>query len=467
MDYSVQMQTISSAISSAIWRFCALAAIMLLSAPVHAGDWRAGTASIKITPERPMWMSGYASRDRPAEGTSIDLWAKVLLLEDPQGTRAALITLDLVGIDRDFSQRVCTELREKFSLERRQVALCVSHTHSGPVVGSNLMAMYSLDETQRQLIVDYTADLQTKIVNLVGRAIAGLAPAKIAWGTGHSTIAVNRRNNKEPDVPRLREQGALVGPVDYDVPVLSVRRPTGELTAIVFGYACHATVLPFFDWSGDYPGFAQIELERAHPGTLALFFAGCGADQNPLPRRSVDLAREYGRSLAQSVDATLAGVMAPVEGALDLQYSECPLALADLPTRDDLVTQSQGTDKYVAQRARLLLKQIDAGQPLSPIYPYPIQHWRLGGDLQWVLLGGEVVVDYSLRLKRELGRERTWVAAYANDVMAYIPSLRVLKEGGYEGGGAMVYYGLPTVWSPAVEESIVTGVHALAPRRHP
>jgi hypothetical protein len=39
--------------------------------------------------------------------------------------------------------------------------------------------------------------------------------------------------------------------------------------------------------------------------------------------------------------------------------------------------------------------------------------------------------------------------------MAYIPSRRVLAEGGYEGGGAMVYYGLPTVWSPDVEELIV------------
>jgi hypothetical protein len=439
----------------------------MAGAATQAADWRAGTARIKITPERPMWMSGYASRDRPAEGTSIDLWAKALVLEDPRGTRAALITLDLVGIDRDFSQRVCQELQDKVGLERRQIALCVSHTHSGPVVGQNLMTMYSFDETQRQLVADYTAELDSKIVSLVEKAMAGLASAKVSWGTGHSTIAVNRRNNKETDVPRLREQGALLGPVDYDVPVLAIRRPAGELAAVVFGYACHATVLSAYDWSGDYPGFAQLELERSHPETLALFFAGCGADQNPLPRRSVELARDYGRSLAQSVDAVLEGVMTPVAGDFDLQYSELPLALAELPTRDDLLNQAQGKDKYIAQRARLLLAQVDAGRPLSPNYPYPLQHWRLGDGLQWVFLGGEVVVDYALRLKRELGPERTWIAAYANDVMAYIPSLRVLKEGGYEGGGAMVYYGLPTVWSPAVEESIIAGVHALIGRRNP
>jgi hypothetical protein len=101
---------------------------------------------------------------------------------------------------------------------------------------------------------------------------------------------------------------------------------------------------------------------------------------------------------------------------------------------------------------------------LRKTYPYPVQVWQVGNDLKLVTLGGEVVVDYSLRLKRELGQGRTWVMGYANDVMAYIPSLRVLKEGGYEGGGAMVYYGLPTVWAPRVEEHILATVREQAAR---
>jgi hypothetical protein len=424
-------------------------------------DWRAGAAKVKITPTRPLWMSGYASRDHAAEGTSIDLWAKALVLEDPRGSKAALVTLDLVGIDRDLSQRVCAGLAEKHKLERSEIALCSSHTHSGPVVGRTLMTMYTLDETQRQLVADYTADLEAQLIKLVGQALEQLAPARLAWGNGRSTIAVNRRTNVEADVPRLRAQGLLKGPVDYDVPVLSIRKPDGELSAIVFGYACHSTVLPFYDWSGDYPGFAQLELEKVHPGAVALFFAGCGGDQNPLPRRSVDLAREYGRSLAGSVDAVLGGVMNAIDGDLDAQYSEVAVALDKLPERDELVRDSQSTSKYVALRANALLKQIDEGRPLSQTYPYPVQIWRLGPGLTWVTLGGEVVVDYSLRLKKELGPDHTWVAAYTNDVMAYIPSQRVLKEGGYEGGGAMLYYGLPTVWGPEVEETIVKAAHEL------
>jgi hypothetical protein len=437
------------------------ATILTADSAVQGGDWQAGVAKVRITPERPMWMSGYASRTHPADGTTTDLWAKALVLEDDEGLRALLVTLDLVGIDRDFSQQVCATLKEKYKLERRQIALCSSHTHSGPVVGRVLLSMYAFDDVQKQLVADYTNELENKLVALVGEAIANIAPARIAWANGHSTIAVNRRTNVEREVPQVREQGLLKGPVDHEVPVLSVRRLDGKLSAIVFGYACHATVVDFYQWSGDYPGFAQIELEKSHPEAVALFFAGCGGDQNPLPRRTLDHAQEYGRSMARSVDAVLAGVMKRVEGGLVTRYAEVPLALDTLPTRDQILKQLESKNKYEMYRAQMLLKQIDGGRPLSQTYPYPLQAWFLGTELQWITLGGEVVVDYSLRLKRELGPGRTWIAAYTNDVMAYIPSRRVLKEGGYEGGGAMLYYGLPTVWSDAVEETLVLGVREL------
>jgi neutral ceramidase len=88
-------------------------------------------------------------------------------------------------------------------------------------------------------------------------------------------------------------------------------------------------------------------------------------------------------------------------------------------------------------------------------YPYPVQTWILGDGPKWAFLGGEVVVDYSLRLKRELGDGNTWIAGYSNDVMAYIPSERVLTEGGYEGASAMLYYTLPSAWAPGLEDKIV------------
>jgi hypothetical protein len=245
--------------------------------------------------------------------------------------------------------------------------------------------------------------------------------------------------------------------------VLVVRSPkSGDVSAVVFGYACHATTLSFYQWSGDWPGFAQIELEKRFPGATAMFVAGCGADQNPLPRRTAQLAEEYGRQAAAGVAETMKASLRQVEGRLESRYAETSLPFAALPTREQLDKDAASTDKFVAQRAKLLRAQLDRDGKLPPTYPYPVQVWKIGDGPTLVLLGGETVVDYSLRLKRELGSHRTWVAGYANDVMAYIPSRRVLDEGGYEGGGAMVYYGLPSPWAPDVEERIVREVRRLA-----
>ncbi len=439
---------------------CTLLVTLLMAGLGRAEPtWKAGVARVCITPKQYMWMSGYAARTHPATGKLHDLWAKALAVEDPGGHRVVLVTMDLVGIPREVSTAVCDELKRRHQLPREAVLLSVSHTHSGPVLRQNLMTMYDLDETQRRYVNEYTDELKKNLVSVVGDALARLAPADLAWGTSRVGFAVNRRNNKEAEVPKLLAEGKVRGPFDHDVPVLAVRNVRGQLTAVVCGYACHATVLDGYQWSGDYPGNAQIELEKAHPGAVALFWAGCGADQNPIPRRQVSLSQKYGKELAEAVDAVLARKLTPVTGRLAATYTEIELPFDTLPTRDKLLKDTLSTNRYVAARARELLRQLEEKGSLRGTYPYPVQAWRLGDDLTMVALGGEVVVDYALRLKKELGPTNTWVAGYTNDVMAYIPSLRVLKEGGYEGGGAMVYYGLPTVWGPAVEELIVAAVH--------
>ncbi|MBC7852299.1 MAG: neutral/alkaline non-lysosomal ceramidase N-terminal domain-containing protein [Pirellulaceae bacterium] len=451
---------------TSLYRLALTSLVFVLAvASTHAADtWRAGVAKTVITPERPMWMAGYASRDHVAEGKSIDLMGKALVLEDPAGAQAVLITLDLVGIDRPLSQSICAQLEKKHGLLRDQVAINCSHTHSGPVVARNLRPMHylMLSEEQKKQVDDYSHFLENKLVEIVGQAIKNLAPANITWGSGKATFAVNRRTNVEAKVPELRAAGLLKGPVDHDVPVLAVRAPDGKLIAVAFGYACHATVLSLFDWSGDYPGFAQLEVEKTYPDCVALFWAGCGGDQNPLPRRTVDLAKQYGRQLAKSVAAVVDAPMRPIEGSLKTSYQEVAVTLDKLPTKEQLEQGTQSKDKYIASRAKHLLEQISEGTPLAPTYPYPVSVWKVGPEVQWVFLGGEVVIDYPVRLKSELTGTRTWVAGYSNDVMAYIPSRRVLMEGGYEGGGAMVYYGLPSVWGPEVEETIVKEVHRQA-----
>jgi hypothetical protein len=447
-----------------MFRFVMLSVVVMSwPLPFARGDddpWRAGVARIKITPELPIWLSGYAARNKPAQEKLDDLWAKALVLEDGAGKRAVLVTMDLVGIDRELSREVCRRIEARFQLPRSGVALCVSHTHSGPVVGTNLAPMYSLDERQAARVAEYATRLADNLVDVVGRAIDAIEPARLSYGVGKSTFAVNRRNNPEAEVPRRRQADGLVGPVDHDVPVLVVHSSDGKLRAIVCGYACHATVLDDYFISGDWPGAAQNELERRHPEAVVLYWAGCGADQNPLPRRSVELVNQYGRQLADAVDATLDTPLPALASKLDLQYEEIDLRFAALPTHEQLVSDAAGKPPKTFWAQHLLAKwNRERGLPSS--YPYPVQVWRLGRELQWVFLGGEVVVDYSLRLKSELGPQTTWVAGYANDVMGYIPSRRVLDEGGYEGGESRYYYGLPAVWASEVEQQILDAVHRL------
>ena len=435
----------------------ALLVACLIALPVQAADtWKAGVAKTVITPDEPMWMSGYGARTAPADGKNDDLMCKAVVLEDAAGGRIVLVTLDLVGIDRATSQAVCARLKEQHGLDRSRIAINCSHTHCGPVVGTNLKAMYSISDAQWGQVERYAESLTKKIVDTVGRAIDDRAPANVSWSEGVATFAVNRRENTEAEVPKKRAAGeALKGPFDHAVPVLAVRGADGSLKAVVFGYACHATTLGFQQWSADYCGYAYRAVEAQHPGATALFWAGCGADQNPIPRRTLEFAEKYGKELAASVEKVLAGEMRPLGGPLESKYAEIDLEFAHVPDKAELETEAAKGSRYEQGRAKLLLGRLANEGKLSPTYSYPVQTWRLGDGPRWVILGGEVVVDYVLRLKQELGADRTWVAGYSNDVMAYIPSRRVLAEGRYEGATSMTIYGQPSSWAPMLEDAIV------------
>jgi neutral ceramidase len=431
-----------------------------LTGPLTAATWKVGTAATKITPERPLWLAGYASRVHPSDSVLHDIWVKALALEDADGAVAVVVTSDLLGIPPTMDDRLADAIEKQCGLDRAHLLLSASHTHSGPVLDGALDDVYPLDDQQRQRIKEYTAGLEKTIVATVARAMAERTPATLWAGEGKAGFAVNRRNNVEAKVPELRAKGQLVGPSDHDVPVLAVRKPDGKLRAVVFGYACHATTLDIYGWSGDYPGFAQLAIEKNQPGVQAMFFQGCGADQNPLPRRSVELCKKYGDALAASVDGVLETAMRPIAPRLRAGFEFIALDFGKKPTREELAPMAKGND-YKACWAKSLLANLDAGRKPPTQCRYPVQVWRLGGDQLWIALGGEVVVDYALKFKTMHG-PTTWVAGYANEVPAYIPSERVVKEGGYEAG-AFSAYGLPAEgWAPGIEARITEAVERLA-----
>jgi hypothetical protein len=203
-------------------------------------------------------------------------------------------------------------------------------------------------------------------------------------------------------------------------------------------------------------------VETEHPGAMCLVTIGCGADANPHPRTGLDYARQHGREVADEISRLLAGTFHPVGGPIACRYEQIGLPFDPVPAREEWEKRAKGTG-LTAYHATIQLARLDRGEDLGKDLPYPVETWAFGDELAMVFLGGEVVVDYALRFKKEFDARRLWVTAYANDVPCYIPSRRILAEGGYEVDTSMLLYGHPVRLAPQVEERIANAVNRLVP----
>jgi len=416
-------------------------------------SWKAGAAKVSITPSRPIWMAGYDSRTKPSEGVLQDIHAKALALQDDSGATTVLVTIDLVGVAPSITKGI-VERAKALGIARERLLLNASHTHSAPSAGEEWVQRFEdrVPPEQVAVVRAYTRGLVEKISAVIAESVRNLAPAQLSFGQGLAGIAVNRRRVTNRSWP---------GPVDHDVPVLAVRGANGSLRAVVFGYACHNTTLGDYRISGDYAGFAMEELEKQSPGALALFVQGAGADSNPLPRRTVELAMRHGQNLAAAVSEVLQGKMQPVNGALRAVFENTEVPFQKPPSREELTARLADTNAARRRNARWLLDALERDGRIRSSYPDPVQVWQFGDGPTLIALGGEVVVDYALRFKAKYGWSNTWIAGYSNDVFGYIPSRRVLKEGGYEGGDALINRPFPGPFAPEIEEILATKVDEL------
>ncbi len=405
-------------------------------------------------------MAGFGSRTKPSEGVAQKLNAKALALADGQGGRFVFVTLDLIGIERSLRQSLERRLAGSYQLRPEQFVLNASHTHCGPEQRPYKVPPGKSATPEAARIPAYTAALEDKLHALVGAALHDLAPARVAYARARAGFAMNRR--------RPNKNGGFTnapfpeGPVDHDVPVLRADGADGRLRAVLFGYACHNTTLSFYQFCGDYAGFAQEFLQADHPGAVALFMTGCAGDQNPYPRNTLVLAQTHGRTLATAVEAALFAAATPLTGNLQSAYAEIDLRYAPPPSRAEFEARLNSKDKLAVAHARRMLDHIARDGAVPASYSYPVQVVQLGRELKFIALGGETVVDYALRLKRQFGGAGSvWVAGYSNDVMAYIPSERVLREGGYEGGDQMRHSAHPGPWASGLEEQILAKVNEL------
>lgn len=414
---------------------------------------KVGTGRKIITPQTPIWLSGYASRKQPATEILHDLWAKAVVIEQNNKNRIIIVTTDLLGLPHEVSEEVSQRVIKKYGIKRSQLLLSSSHTHSGPVIRPGLSVMYELNDAETQAVKNYTLQLIDDIVNVVDMAMNRLTPMILSAGHGSVDFAVNRR---EPT-----EEGVIIGvnpdgPVDHDVPVLKITSPDGKLQAVLFAYACHNTTSNTYLINGDYAGFAQIELEKAYPGATAMFLMGCGADQNPYPRGSTELAASHGKSLADAVKQVLESELTAVRPPISTEMSVVTL---EFPPFDPDVYSKELTDpdRYKQRRAKLVLENYSNNLDVNKM-KYPVQAIRFGNDLTIIALSGEVVVDYSLEIKKKYPGENLFISGYCNEVQCYIPSLRVLTEGGYEPETSMIYYGLPGPFTSDVQKTVFTGI---------
>ncbi len=428
---------------------------------------RVGVAVIDITPDYPIRMVGYESRKTESTGITSRLKARALALGedgDAGGGPAVLVAVDNCAVGSKVTEEVALRLKQKANVRRERFVVCSTHTHCAPGLQSGLDFIYGnpLPAAERSHIERYTRELTDAIEKAALVALAVRLPASLAWGEGEAGFAANRRVLKDG-----RWVGFGVnpnGPVEHVLPVLRATDPSGKVRAVLFGYACHCTTLggDFNQICAEWAGYACDEIERQSPGAVALAIIGCGADANPEPRRNLDDAKQHGLAAGKEVDRLIKSRLVPLPAKLECRLRKFELPLEPPPDRGKLEQQAKqrGATGFLA---RTLIERLGRGESLPTAVPYVVQTWCFGDDLAIVFLAGEVVVDYALRLKWEVDRERLWVAAYSNDVPCYIPSRRILSEGGYEADFSMTYYGWPSRLAPATEDLIIEAVHAILP----
>lgn len=431
--------------------------IFLLLLWLHTGRASAaaiavGAAGIDITPDYPIRLSGYGARRTVSEGVEHRIHAKALAMGDEKGGNLTLIlTVDNVGIPAWITEKVFEEIAKSKPLAREQFTICASHTHSAPMLAGTLENLFGMDipADQWEVVKKYSDELAGKLAQVGLQAIGAMRRADLFWAVGQVGFAKNRRTEG--------------GPVDHEAPILAARAE-GKWIAILANYACHCTTLggEFNKVCGDWAGYAQEAIETKFPGAIALVAIGCGGDANPNPRGLLAQAQQYGGELATEAERVLKGELKPLNSLPKGALSRFKLAFDTLPTRaqwEELARQNNA----IGYHARKNLARLDRGEALPTELEYSTQALAFGDDLAMVFLPGEVVVDYALRIKRSYAAHRVWVNAYSNDDPCYIPSKRILAEGGYEGGGAMVYYDRPTKLAPDTEERIIAQVDRLMP----
>ncbi len=424
-----------------------------------------GVAQIDITPQTPVRLSGFAGRVKSETGKVIRrLHAKALAFGSDVQRPSLIITVELIGIQWRTTSRIVESLAKKMRMRPEQIVICVTHTHGSPEVGCLINHLqcrgdyprnYKFSDSLLELdqlihIAQYNEELVKRLEEVALAALKNRKPAMVSWGKGRAFFAENRR-----------EAG---GPVDHSLPVLRVTDPDGTLRAIWLNYACHGIAVgPDVNAiHGDWMGTAQDAIEANHPGAMAMISIGCAGDAHPALRDKMEYLKLYGQEISDNVDKLLKSKLQPLTRPPVGRMKWIKLPFAKVPTVPELIELTKDTT-IKGYYARLALDRIQRGFSLPDVLNYPVQTWQFGNKMLMINMGGEVVADYSVRLKEELNEDKLWINAYANDVTCYISSKRVIREGGYEPDISMYWYDQPSPLSEKTEAIIIDAIKEIIP----
>lgn len=417
-----------------------------------------GVARVDITPREPVVLAGYGGRTTEHEGIDTRLWARALVIgaDNP----VAIIAIDNCGVPASVTEQLAERLAPH-GIPSDRFIVAATHTHNAPNLVGYAPVVWAgrLTPEQEAHMRDYTAFAILQMETAVVSALKNREPMKLAWTRGRASFGGNRRVLTDGQWSGFGFQRS--GPVDHNLPVMTARDDRGRIRMIWSNYACHCTTVGSRNRvGGDWAGFANEAIEREYSDAVSLITIGCGADIGPQPSGSLELARQHGDSIADSIKQLLSDETTPLlaEPIVVSRTIQLPLE----PPRDRAYWEEQfRSDGFNRQLAKAMLERMDGDGEIKQTVDYPMTTWQFGDQLAIVFLAGEVVVDYSVRLNQALDWSRLWITAWADDVPGYIPSRRILQEGGYEADFSQVYYEQPGRYAPEIEELLVSSAVAM------
>lgn len=421
---------------------------------------RVGIARVDITPSEAVWLTGYANRDHRSEGAYAPLQAGAVYLEG-QRDRALVLTTDVIGFSPPADAEARQAVSDATGLLPRQVVLTATHTHCAPFLSPWNMP--------GEIESAYADELIGRLQQVACQAIGSAVDGGVEFSRGRSTFGVNRR------VPDGR--GGVIfapnpdGPIDRDLDTVWFRSANGQLLASLTAYGCHPTSIGGYEVGPDYPGFLCRQLE-SETGAPALFATGCAGDVRPwfgqgdhdgFARPDLEQLAAAGAGMAREVLDARIDAEAVAAHDLRVDHVVHRLPYSEPPSMARLEEAAKDDDPRWRQWSQAMMPRLRAGA-LADASPHEIQVLQLNPNFRLVFLGGEVLSEIGLHLKQAMAPATTVTVAYANGLIAYVPSTAAHPLGGYEVDGSFHYFLRPAPFTADCERLIVEQTTALADR---